>query len=123
MEEGLPVTEVSRAIIDEVDPRPIMPLDPTRPMYDETGREYPTVTASSKQVVTLSCGIFGVWDRKTGECLISGCEGLRLSNERPSAEWVAKRRQAAAELFSAMHADAAINRVRESSSGSVDQIP
>lgn len=109
-EHGLP-------ILHEPDPRPVVALDPTRPLYDEAGREYQVVSSSSKQVVTNSHGVFGVWDLKSGECLIAHCEGARLSNERPAPEWVARRREATIDVLSGMHADAAIDRARESASG------
>ncbi|HDR9140950.1 MULTISPECIES: hypothetical protein [Burkholderia cepacia complex] len=107
--------EKSMAVLQEGDPRPVVPLDPNRPLYDDSGREYRVVSSSSQQVVTNSNGVFGVWDRKTGECQISNCEGVRLSNERPTAEWIARRRDAAIYVLSGMHADAAIDRARQSS--------
>ncbi|WP_321820887.1 MULTISPECIES: hypothetical protein [unclassified Burkholderia] len=65
--------------------------------------------------MTNSHGVFGVWDRKTGECLIANCEGTRLSNEHPTPEWIARRREAAVDVLSAMHAAAVIERVVEQS--------
>ncbi|ARL04392.1 hypothetical protein BOC44_21760 (plasmid) [Burkholderia pseudomallei] len=109
---GPALADASIAILHEPDPRPRAPLDVTRPLYDEAGRVHDLVTSSASQVVTRSYGVFGVWDRKTGECLIAENEGLRLSNEQPSVEWLARRRNAAVDVMSAMHATAAINRVR-----------
>ncbi|WP_420213371.1 hypothetical protein ACN8ZM_39820 (plasmid) [Burkholderia aenigmatica] len=107
-EKGMP-------LVGEVDPRPVVPLDPDRPLFDDAGREYQAVSSSSKQIVTNSNGVFGVWDRRTGECLIINCEGVRLSNERPTGEWIARRRDAAIDVLSSMHADAAIDRARKRS--------
>jgi len=103
----------SLLVLQETDPRPIAPLDPTRPMYDEAGREYQVVASSEGQVVTQTHGAFGVWDRRSGECLLASCEGVRLSNERPSSEWIARRRNAAVEVLSAMHTEAAIDRAQK----------
>lgn len=103
------------AVLNEADPRAVVPLDPARPLYDEMGREYHVVSSSSKQVVTNSHGVFGLWDRKTGECMIAHCDGARLSNDQPDAEWIARRREAAIDVLSGMHAEAAIERARERS--------
>jgi hypothetical protein len=104
------------AVLRETDPRPVAPLDPARPLFDAAGRKHHVVTSSSKQVVTSFCGFFGVWDRKTGDCLIAGSEAERLSNECPRDEWVARRREAAMQVLAGMHADAAIERARVTSS-------
>ncbi|MBR8189032.1 hypothetical protein KDW82_08170 [Burkholderia vietnamiensis] len=109
------IDQPSVDILQETDPRPIAHLDPDRPLYDEAGREYQVVAHSSTQVVTKTQSMFGVWDRKTGECLIANCEGARLSNEKPSAEWIARRRAAAIDVLSGLHAAAAIGRAQASS--------
>ncbi len=114
-EAGRKLQLSSAAVLQESDPRPIVPLDPARPLYDEAGREYQVTSSSRQQVVTNSHGVFGVWDRKTGECLIANCEGTRLSNEHPTPEWIARRREAAVDVLSAMHAAAVIERVVEQS--------
>jgi hypothetical protein len=105
-------------ILREGDPRPVAPLDVGRPLYDEGGREHRVIFASNAQVVTDWSGTFGVWDRRTGACLIAGCEEARLANEKPNADWLARKRVAAGNLFSAMHANAAIERAREPSAQS-----
>lgn len=109
---GPTLAVASLAILHEPDPRPRAPLDVARPLYDEAGRVHDIVTSTASQVVTRSYGVFGVWDRKTGECLIAENEGLRLSNEQPSVEWLARRRNAAVDVMSAMHATAVIDRAR-----------
>lgn len=109
------IDQPSMDVLREADPRPIAHLDPDRPLYDDAGREYLVVAHSSTQVVTKTQGMFGVWDRKTGECLIANCEGARLSNEKPTAEWIARRRAAAIDVLSGLHAAAAIGRAQASS--------
>ncbi|KVV07372.1 hypothetical protein [Burkholderia ubonensis] len=110
--DGNEPDNAARPVLFQSDPRPITSLDPNQPLYDETGREHQLVTASQTQVVTKIVGVFGVWNRATGECLMVGAQGTRLSNDAPSPEWIAARRQAAGEVFAAMHADAAIARAR-----------
>ena len=98
------------AVLNEPDPRPVLPLDASRPLYDEAGAEQAVVAASARQVVTKTHGVFGVWDVRTGESLIAGCEGVRLSNEKPNPEWIERRRNAAAQTFAGWHAEAAVAR-------------
>lgn len=109
------IDQPSIVVLQEADPRPIAPLDPTRPVYDYAGREYTVVAYSSTQVVTRTIGVFGVWDRQTGQCLIANCEGARLSNEMPGAEWVSRRRAAAIDVLSGLHATAARDRAQAGS--------
>ncbi|WP_199028439.1 hypothetical protein [Ralstonia sp. ASV6] len=104
------IPDEAMTVLREADPRPVAPLDPTRPLFDHAGREYPVVAVSNLQIVTCTVGAYGVWDRRTGESLMQWGEGIRLSNERPSAEWIARRRDAATNVFAGMHADAAIAR-------------
>ncbi|WP_432263285.1 hypothetical protein [Cupriavidus sp. TMH.W2] len=103
----------SLSVLQEADPRAVAPLEPGLPVYDDAGREYSVLSSSNQQVVTCTNGVYGLWDRRTGECLVANCEGIRLSNERPSDEWLDRRRLAAVEVFSGMHADAAIARASE----------
>lgn len=117
------LADTGLAALQEADPRPVVTLDPGRPLYDDAGREYRVVSSSSKQVVTNTNGVFGVWDRKTGECLIASCEGARLSNERPSAAWIARRREAAIDVLSTMHVEAVVDRARESAAEATYRSP
>ncbi|MBN3729460.1 hypothetical protein [Burkholderia sp. Tr-20390] len=118
--DGIEPDNAARPILFQSDPRPVASLNPDRPMYDETGREHQLVDASQAQVVTKIHGAYGVWDRATGECLLAGAPGTRLSNEAPRPEWIAARRSAAGELLAAMHTDAAITRARGDETPAMD---
>ncbi|ABO60382.1 hypothetical protein LA345_36530 (plasmid) [Burkholderia vietnamiensis] len=118
--DGVEPDNATRPVLFQSDPRPIVSLDPNRPLYDDAGREHQLISASRTQVVTTILGVYGVWDRATGECLMTNAEGTRLSNEAPSPEWVAARRQAAGEVLASMHADAAIKRARGDDSASME---
>jgi hypothetical protein len=111
-------------ICREPDPRPVVPLDVTRPLFDVAGREHSVASTSSMQVVTSASGVFGVWDRRTGESLQQNCEGTRLANKPPEPEWLARRRQAAEGLlFAGVKVDAAASgakRSRESEGPAAD---
>ncbi|MCA8050762.1 hypothetical protein [Burkholderia arboris] len=101
--DGVEPDNAARSILFQSDPRPISSLDPNRAMYDDAGREHQLVTASRTQVVTTILGVYGVWNRATGECLLSSADGTRLSNEAPNPEWIAARRHAAGEVFASLH--------------------
>ncbi|MEX3556206.1 MAG: hypothetical protein VB131_06390 [Burkholderia gladioli] len=118
--DGVEPDNAARSVLFQADPRPISSLDPNRPMYDDAGREHQLVTASRTQVVTTILGGYGVWNRATGECLLSSADGTRLSNEAPNPEWIAARRRAAGEVFASLHTDAAIARARGSDTPAMD---
>lgn len=83
-------------------------IDVHRPLYSSDGFEHSFVTASAHQVVTRYSGVFGLWDRRTGQCLNAGHEDLRLSNVAPNPAVLASQRAAAQETLARLHAEAAI---------------
>lgn len=84
------------------------PIDVDAPLYRSDGYEHSFVTASSHQVVTRYVGVFGLWDRRTGQCLNAGHEDLRLSNVAPNPAVLAAQRAAAQETLALLHPEAAI---------------
>lgn len=89
-------------------------IDVDRPLYSSDGFEHSFVTASSHQVVTRYAGVFGLWDRRTGQCLNAGHEDLRLSNVAPNPAVLAAQRAAAQETLARLHAQAAIEVAMDS---------
>lgn len=91
-------------------------IDVNLPLYDANGYEHSLVTASMHQVVTKYAGCFGLWNRKTGECLNEGMGDLRLSNEMPCSAEIEKMRAHGALLLAQLHAQAAIDKASASDS-------
>ena len=60
------------------------PLDLRRSLYDSYGYRHTLVHATPMQILTRLEGLYWVWDRETGLCLVAGLGGERLSNERPA---------------------------------------
>ena len=60
------------------------PLDLRRSLYDSYGYRHTLVHATPMQILTRLEGLYWVWDRESGLCLVAGLGGERLSNERPA---------------------------------------
>ena len=88
-------------------------IDVTRPLYDEAGTQHTYFAANARQVVTTWRGQFAVWDRRTGECLMENVDS-KLSNEQPDPRLVQEKREAAAQLWADLQAQAAARRAVES---------
>lgn len=89
------------------------PIDVDAPLYSSDGYEHSFVTASSHQVATKYAGVFGLWDRRTGQCLNAGHEDLCLSNVAPNPAVLAAQRAVAQEALARLHAEAAIEVVTD----------
>jgi hypothetical protein len=87
-------------------------IDLTRPLYDSDGYQHTLIFANTGYLVTRFAGHIGLWQRKTGRCLVANCEEVTLSNEPLDPAELAARRNAAATLFADLHAQAATARAR-----------
>lgn len=92
-------------------------LDLSKPLYDSDGYEHAFITGNANQVVTKLKGSYGLWDVKTGACLVEGSSGLSLSNIPPDPAILAERREVAANMLAELHAQAAIDKARHHEQG------
>lgn len=62
---------------------PINPvvIDIEKPLFDTNGNLHRVILSSVSQLLTTFCGLFFVWDRISGESLMSGRMDDRLSND------------------------------------------
>lgn len=72
---------------------PALPVAPdvTKPLYDSDGYQHHYVTGNDVEIVTKIGSVFALWDAKTGECLKTGSDGIRIGNVPLSDEELARR--------------------------------
>lgn len=74
------VPETSALQRSKYPPRDEEPIDWSKPLFDSSGYEHSLVHLGAREVVTKQTASYCVWDRRSGACRISECEGLTLSN-------------------------------------------
>jgi len=95
-------------------------IDPTGPLFDSSGYEHTLVAVSAGQIVTSVKGQYGLWDRRTGHCLVTNCEDMTLSNVPPDPALLAQKRAEAFESWADWQAEAAIARARSGGEPTVE---
>lgn len=83
-------------------------IDKDLPLFSSDGYQHALVAASSHQIVTKFAGVFGLWDKKTGQCLNAGHEDLTLSNQAPCPVETARQKSMGTMLLADLHANAAV---------------
>ncbi|CAE6821019.1 hypothetical protein R70006_06197 [Paraburkholderia domus] len=88
-------------------------LDLDKPLYDTDGFEHAFVTASITHIVTKRSFALALWDRTTGECLVSNADNLRLTNEPFTPEQRAQQERDILDVLRSPGADDIVRVVRE----------